>query len=423
MFQSPDLDSLSTLARKSDDKILLVVIDGLGGLRDPKHGNRSELEYADLPHLTEFVRERTTATGLIDPVGRGIIPGSGAGHLGLFGYDPFVHEAKRGAIEAEGAGLDLAYDLVARVNFCKLDKDRKDVADRRAGRLGYSADRGRELAEKLNARIEVPNVAVQFFATRDHRALMTLKSQFVLDDNITNTDPGRNDLPIQDSRPRSPENSKEFATQHHTARAVQQVMNQAKDILAGEPDADMILLRGFAKKPKLKPFSEVFAVRPVGIALYPLYRGVARLLRMEVIEEGAQNLEDEIKLLNKYYDDYDFFFLHYKKTDLKGEDGDFEGKAKALSEFDKLLPQITQREDNGFSVIAITGDHSTPSVLGRHSEHPVPLAINTRDLNAHDDVEQFTERACCAGSLGRMRGIELMPTLMAAANKLQKFGD
>lgn len=423
MPRPADLEFFATISQPNDEKILLVVIDGLGGLHHPDFGGKTELEYASahglLPNITKFVRQERTVTGLIYPVARGIIPGSGAGHLGLFGYDPLMYRVKRGAIEAAGAENVPQADVWARLNFSHIDGN-GTVEDRRAGRLGYSSTRGQELAEKLNANFKLPGVIATVVATKDHRGVLALKrkhgSQLPLDDDITDTDPGEDGKPIMPCEAGHPQNHAAL----QTAEVVQELTRQAGQILAAEEDANIILLREFAHAPHLPSFEHVFKVRPAVIALYPLYRGVARLVGMAVLDAEPKNLEDQINVLDAYCDDFNFFYLHYKKPDVMGEDKDFLGKVDAMAEFDKLLPRIT--EGNRFSVIAITGDHSTPSVLGRHSEHSVPVAINASTMKGYDKTSFFTEGECVHGSLGRLLGIELMPILMSKAGKFRKFG-
>lgn len=423
MLRPIDLDFMTTLSKPSDDKILLVVIDGLGGLRDPNFDDQTELEYGAkrgmLGNLTQFVRRQQTVTGLIYPVARGIIPGSGAGHLGLFGYDPLVYDVKRGAIEAAGADNVPKADIVARLNFCKVDSN-GTIVDRRANRLSCSSTRGRELADKLNAGLDLPGIRATVVATRDHRGILALDrtdaATLPLDDGITDTDPGEDDMAVVTCAPLNPSNHGAVKS----AKTVCDLTKQAAKILAGEKDANMLILRGFARMPSLPSFESVYSVRPAAIALYPLYRGVARLVSMAILDGRAKNLSDEIDLLDEHYSEFDFFYLHYKKPDSMGEDGNFIGKVEALAEFDALLPRLTASDR--FSVIAITGDHSTPSVLGRHSEHSVPLAIHAPTMKGYDKSEWFTEEACIYGSLGRLCGTELMPILMSKAGKLRKFG-
>jgi 2,3-bisphosphoglycerate-independent phosphoglycerate mutase len=422
-MRTVELEFLASLSIPSPEKILLVVIDGLGGLRHPDFGNQTELEYGSrqgmLENLAWFVRHEWTATGLIYPVARGIIPGSGTGHLGLFGYDPVAYNVKRGAIEAAGAAHVPPADIVARLNFCKMNSDGL-IIDRRANRLGCSPTRGLELAQKLNAKFRLPGIEAVVIATRDHRGILALRrkdeSALPLDDGISDTDPGDENKPVAPCTVVNPRNQAAVKT----AEAVRLLTQQAGEILAREPDANTLIFRGFAQMPNLPSFEDVFSVRPAAIALYPTYRGVAKLVGMSILDGGAKDLKDEVDLLDKHYADFDFFYLHYKKPDMMGEDKNFLGKVEALAEFDRLLPRLIG--DERFSVIAITGDHSTPSVLGRHSEHSVPLAIHARTMKGYNKTQYFTEGECIHGSLGRLRGVELMPILLAKAGKLRKFG-
>ena len=427
------LQVLSRISKPVKSKILLTVIDGLGGLRHPGYPSdkyprgMTELQSAKLPNLDRFVQHELTVTGLVYPVRRGYIPGSGPGHLGLFGYDPFYYEVGRGAMEAADLpqGEIGVGDIIARFNFCTIDEDRK-VVDRRAGR---TTD-GKRLAKMLNERIpRINGATTKIISTKEHRGVFIIKARVGLDPRITDTDPQVNGKMILKARPivnpGEREDTEPDAMQ--AADIVNIYTSKAEEVLRKESPANGVILRGFSTIPDLPKFSTVYCLNAAAIAVYPLYRGLARILGMAVLG-GAKNIEEEVELLNEHYDDYDFFYLHYKDPDARGEDGDFLGKVKTLEHFDGLLPQIIsensakfEKGEFKFDVVAITGDHSTPSVVGGHTQHSVPLAINSNLMKGYDTTKHFTEEECISGSLGRLEGIELMPFLLSNARKLNKF--
>jgi 2,3-bisphosphoglycerate-independent phosphoglycerate mutase len=411
------LEFLSRISHPNEKKILLVIIDGLGGLPHPDYGNKTELQYAKLPNLDEFVRDRKTVTGLIHPVRRGITPGSGTGHLGLFGYDPFFKDYMVGRGAFEAADLEpgeVAFgDIIARFNFCTIDEEGK-IIDRRAGRF----TNGKELAELLNKKVKINNgVTIKLVSTKDHRGVFIIKNGNQLSANITDTDPHSDKLPPLLSEPIFVPGIHASVSSIKTAKIVNDYTEQAMNILKGMKPANGIIIRGFSTFPNLPHFNGVYSLTAAAIAAYPLYRGVARLIGMKVLD-GAIDIDSKISILKKNFEKFDFFFLHYKEPDERGEDRDFLGKVKALEHFDRLFPAI--REMN-FDVLAITGDHSTPSLIGTHTHHSVPIAINCPFAIGFDKTEHFDEEECLRGSLGQLEGVQLMPILLANAMKLDKF--
>lgn len=412
------LELLSKISYSNERKILLIIIDGLGGSPHPDYRNKTELQYAKLPNLDKFVRERQTVTGLIYPVRRGIIPGSGMGHLGLFGYDPLYYRVGRGALEAADLGPgEVAHgDITARFNFCIVD-DKGIIIDRRANRL----TNGQELTELINKKVQIPGVSIKLVSTKEHRGVLIIKTNgSQLSPKITNTDPERNGLEILPAEP-IPNVAAGILTLPPAARRTAQIINeftkQVMKVLKDIKQANGIICRGFSTYPDLPQFNNIYLLRAAAIAAYPLYRGIAKILGMKVLY-GAKNLEEEVNILEKNYEQFDFFFLHYKDPDSRGEDGDFIGKVKALQYFDSLFPKIRKMN---FDVLAITGDHSTPSIIGAHSHHSVPIAINSNFMKGFDKTNNFDEKECISGSLGRMEGVQLMTILMANARKLSKF--
>ncbi|MDA2915912.1 2,3-bisphosphoglycerate-independent phosphoglycerate mutase [Nitrospinae bacterium AH_259_B05_G02_I21] len=401
-----DLRIIQELAEESDRKILLLVLDGAGGLA-VEPGGPTELEAARTPNLDELAA--ASSCGLMDPVAPGIIPGSGPGHLGLFGYDPFRYLIGRGALSCAGVNFLMEpEDIGLRANFATVDESGA-ITDRRAGRIETS--RCAELCEKLEAAVALEGLQVLVKPEKDYRAAVVLRGK-ELSAAVTDTDPQRAGVPPLKATPG--DDSPEAA---RTAEAINELTRQALEVLADEGPANAIVLRGAARKPDLPPMQEVFKVNPVAIATYPMYKGLARLVGMEVVE-GLEQTEEVFDALNKVIDDYTFFFCHIKEIDSRGEDGDFEAKVRLIEEVDALVARIPRE---AFGAIAVTADHSTPSTLRTHSWHPVPVLLWSPTCRA-DGVESFDERACAGGGLGRFRGVDLMPQLLAHAQRLKKYG-
>ncbi|RLC71180.1 MAG: phosphoglycerate mutase [Chloroflexi bacterium] len=397
------LEDFKKLAKKTSTKVVLLVVDGLGGLPHPDTG-KTELETAQTPNLDRLAREGLC--GLIDPVSPGITPGSAPGHLALFGYDPLRFRIGRGVLEALGIGFELRYgDLAARGNFCTVDEQGL-VADRRAGRIPQ--EKCVELCQKLS-QISLPGVELFVLPVREHRFALVLRGDNLSPD-LPDTDPQVTGLPPRTLTPLSPQ-------AESTVRLVNEFLARAREILADSHPANMVLLRGFSTLPHLPPMSEVFKLNPAAIAAYPMYRGLAKLVGMKVLESG-QKIEEEFETLKMHYPEHDYFYLHVKGTDSAGEDGDFERKVRIIEEVDALLPRVLSLN---LDVLLVTGDHSTPAALRAHSWHPVPILLHSRWC-LPDEVSEFGERACARGGLGRFPAVEVMPLALAHALKLDKFG-
>jgi 2,3-bisphosphoglycerate-independent phosphoglycerate mutase len=398
-----DLDLIRSLAVPASSKIVLLSADGLGGFPDPATG-LSELETAWIPHMDALARRGSC--GLLRHVGPGITPGSGPGHLGLFGYEPLRYPVGRGVLEALGIEFDLrAGDVAARGNFCTVDAEGR-IADRRAGRI--STERCAALVDRLR-RIRVPGAEILVEPVKEHRFVLVLRGPG-LSGRLSETDPQSLGQPPLAVRAQAPE-------ARATADLVNRFVAEARHLLADAAPANMILLRGFDQRPALPRFPEVYGLRAAAIAAYPMYRGLARLVGMDVLKTGG-TFADEVATLRAHWDAYDFVFLHYKDTDKAGEDGDFAGKVAALERLDAALPAI---EALAPDVLVLTGDHASPAVLRAHSWHPVPVVLAGR-YALPDGVERFTERACCAGSLGTVPAHDLMPLVLAHALRLAKYG-
>jgi 2,3-bisphosphoglycerate-independent phosphoglycerate mutase len=393
------------LARPGTSKIVLLVMDGLGGL-PMEPGGPTALEAAETPHLDALAQEGIC--GLHEPVGPGVTPGSGPAHLALFGYDPLRHEVGRGALAALGVGFALGpQDVAARGNFCTVDED-LTVVDRRAGRI--STETCAALCALLRERIALPTVTCFVEPVREHRFLLVLRGNG-LSGEVEDTDPQREGERVLEPKASS-------SAGKRTARLVAEFVRQAREALADREPANMVLLRGFARRPNWPTLEEQYGLRGAVIAGYPMYRGVGSLLGMEVLETD-EDPSEEVAVLERHWADHDLFFLHVKATDAAGEDGDWARKVARIAEVDALVPRIRALAPD---VLVVTGDHSTPAALRAHSWHPVPVVLWSRHARP-DDVVRFGERACVHGALGpRCRSVDLMPLMLANALRLAKYG-
>lgn len=395
--------NLSRLLVRNDSKIVLIVVDGLGGMADAE--NPTELEAASTPHLDRLAA--SGVTGLLDPVGPGITPGSGPGHLALFGYDPLRFELGRGALTAAGLGFELRPgDVAARGNLCTLDAD-GNVIDRRAGRL--PDEEARRVVDRLQREVRLPGADLFFRHERQHRVLVVVRGEG-LDPRVTDTDPQATGVPPVEPRALDPAAAR-------MADVAGRLSAEARRVLADEDTATGLLLRGFDSQRELPSFAERYGLRAAAVAVYPMYRGIASLLGMDVLGPPA-DLADQLDLLRKNWEHADFFFLHYKDADSAGEDGDRPGKIAAIERLDEAVPEVLALSPD---VLVVTGDHSTPSQMAAHSWHPVPVVLWGRRCG-RDEVERFGERWCLLGGLGRRRSMELMPIVLANAGRLGKYG-
>lgn len=397
------LEQISRLSVTSPSKIVMLVIDGLGGLPDPKTG-KTELETASTPHLNYLAKNGIC--GLADPVSAGITPGSGPGHLALFGYDPLIFTIGRGVLEGMGVGFGFGQsDIAARGNFCTVDGQGL-ITDRRAGRI--TTDKCAELC-KLLGQVKLEGVECFVWPVRDHRFLLVLRDETLTAD-ISDTDPQKVGIAPSVALATKPEAER-------TAEIVNKFVEEAKEVLLQQRPANMILLRGFSKLPQIPSLEEIYKLKPAAIARYPMYKGLARLVGMRVFDADG-GIEEELKILADCYEEHDFFYIHVKETDSAGEDGDFDRKVRVIEEVDLALPRLLDLKPE---VIVITGDHSTPALLKAHSWHPVPILLYSQYCR-FDKAEEFSESACVSGGLGRFPAIDIMPLVMANALKLIKFG-
>jgi 2,3-bisphosphoglycerate-independent phosphoglycerate mutase len=391
------------LREPGNSKIVLLVADGLGGLPE-EPGGKTELESARTPNLDACVREGVC--GLSTPVLPGITPGSGPGHLGLFGYDPLEYRIGRGILEALGINFAVSQrDVAARGNFCTVDASGL-ITDRRAGRP--ATERCVAMCKRMQD-IRLSGVEIFVEPVREHRFVVVFRGDN-LGDQVNDTDPQQTGVkPLQAVGG--------DAASAPTAAVVNQFLAEAAKVLKDQSPTNMITLRGFARYPKIETMQEVYGVRPVAIAVYPMYKGLARLVGMDIADAGA-TLGDQMETLRKLWNDYDFFFLHYKYTDSTGEDGNFAAKVEMIERLDAELPKVLALEPD---VLIVTGDHSTPSVLRSHSWHPVPVLLRAATCRP-DPVVEFGETYCLRGGLGQFQAMYLMSLAMAHAGRLGKFG-
>ncbi|WP_424951291.1 2,3-bisphosphoglycerate-independent phosphoglycerate mutase [Deinococcus sp.] len=404
------LDTIKALAKKTDSKILMVVLDGIGGL-PLELGGETELATAKTPNLDALAKQ--AQLGQVELVGAGITPGSGPGHLSLFGYDPLRFVVGRGALSAVGIGVKLGFgDVAVRGNFATLNAERM-IDDRRAGRP--SDEKNVEIVDKLRAAIpELNGVKVEIYTESEHRFVVVFRNPGTpLGANLSDVDPQATGVPPLIAEAHDEASQK-------TAELVNAFVVQAEAALKSETQVNGVLFRGYSDVPHFPSMGDVYGLRAACIASYPMYKGLASLVGMDVLEvEGHEDaLEGKVAALQDSWDSYDFFYFHVKKTDSTGEDGDFHAKVHKIEAFDELLPQLLAL---GPDVIAIVGDHSTPSKLMSHSWHPVPLLIHSQYARK-DAAQRYTEEEAQKGTLGLRRGTDVMPLLMANALKLQKYG-
>ncbi len=399
---------IRSLITKNETKIVLVVLDGLGGA--PYKKGKTELEYAHTPNMNNLAAK--SEIGLVHPIMPGITPGSGPSHLALFGYDPLKFEIGRGVLENLGLDVPLEPgDIAIRGNFCTVEEQDGQliVVDRRAGRI--PTEENRRLCKILQEKIpEIDGVSVTFTPGMEHRLAIRLRGEG-LRAFVNDTDPQKTGKPPLEPEPQRPEAKR-------LAEVLKKLLKSVREVLKNEPKANYMLLRGISELPHIPPMQELFGLNPAAIATYPMYRGLAKLVGMNVLQVEGSTIADEIACLKKHWNQYDFFYLHIKKTDSSGEDGNFEAKVKVIEEFDRLLPDILNLNPD---VLAITGDHSTPSILKSHSWHPNPFLLHSKYV-IPSGIERFDERSCTRGNLRIYYAMEAMPLLLANALRLKKFG-
>ncbi len=388
---------------KNDSKIVLLVADGLGGL-PLEPGGPTELEAAKKPNLDALAKIGVLGSSI--PILPGITPGSGPGHLGLFGYDPLKYPIGRGALEATGVGFKLGpKDVATRCNFVTLDTAGR-ITDRRAGRI--PTEESAPLAIKLRE-VKIPGIEVFVEPVKEHRFCVIFRGEG-LGGSVADTDPQKTGVPPLAPKPHD-------AASQKTAEIAKEFIAQAQKLLAGQPKANGLTMRGFANAPHLPSYEDVYGLKAAAIAVYPMYKGLAQLVGMDLVGKPS-SLSEEIDVLAQAWNDYDFFFVHFKYTDSRGEDGNFAEKVKMIEQFDAIVPRVNALQP---TVLAVTGDHSTPAKMKSHSWHPVPVLISGRNVRT-DACQTFGETECLKGGLGQFQAMYLMPMLLAHADRLEKFG-
>jgi 2,3-bisphosphoglycerate-independent phosphoglycerate mutase len=396
-------DLLRTLHQKNDKKIMILIMDGLGGLPTTR-GGKTELEQANTPNLDALAAEAECGTLL--PIDYGVTPGSAPGHFSLFGYNPVDYEIGRGVIAAMGIAFPMKPgDVAARMNYATKDAD-GNITDRRAGRI--PTERNEELS-KLLADMKFGDVEVEVRPVKDYRSCVVFRGPG-LQDKVNDTDSQSTGVPPLPAEATDPGSQK-------TAEVANAFVEEATKRLADQSPANTVLLRGFAALPTIPAMSERFGLDPVCIAVYPDYKGVSRLLGMKVVED-CHDLDEQLSALKKNWSGHDFFFVHHKYTDSTGEDGDFDAKVEQIEKVDSYIPKLLALEPD---VFIVTGDHSTPSKMKSHSHHPVPFLIRAEDQRL-DSVTQFGERPCAQGHFLNMPGVKLMNLALGYSDKLKKFG-
>ncbi|HWV57770.1 MAG TPA: 2,3-bisphosphoglycerate-independent phosphoglycerate mutase [Longimicrobiales bacterium] len=393
------------VVERGNGKIVFLILDGLGGLPHPDTG-KTELETANTPNLDRLAR--TSAVGLAEPVLPGIAPGSGPGHLALFGYDPIRWNIGRGVLSALGVDFELREgDVAARLNFTTVDAS-GNIVDRRAGRPSDAENR--RLVEKLRAGVRAPDgVEVFFEPEKEHRLVLVFRGSG-LSEAVSDSDPQETGVPPLRLQALAP-------GAERTVQVAQDVLDQCQSVLRGEDRANGVVARGFAQYRRYPTIEDRYSMRALAIARYPMYRGVARLLGMELQPVPASD-EGSIDALEARFEEFDFFFIHVKTPDARGEDGDFEGKARAIEAVDALIPRIEALKP---AVLLVTGDHSTPATFRAHSWHPVPLLLSSKWVRTAP-VSGFGERECLKGELGIVSSKHLMSLALAHAGRLSKYG-
>ncbi|MGB3682796.1 MAG: 2,3-bisphosphoglycerate-independent phosphoglycerate mutase [Rubrobacteraceae bacterium] len=399
-----NLDLMRELSVPTESKIVMLILDGLGGL--PNEDGNTELEAANTPNLDSLAA--ASDLGLSLPVAAGVSPGSGPGHLALFGYNPIEFPVGRGVLSALGVGFELEQsDLAARINFATKDEEGR-ISDRRAGRI--PTEEASKLVDEINEKLQLDGAEVTLLHEKEHRAVAIFRGEG-FSGALNDSDPQRTGL---EPLPVEPQDDSQEAK--NSADLANKFIEKVDEILEGKEPANTVLLRGFGMHPNLPSFDEIYDLHAAAIASYPMYKGLARLAGMELLKEG-EGIAGEFETLKANWDDYDFFFVHVKPTDAAGEDGDFGRKSEVIEEVDGLLPELL---DLGPDVLAITGDHATPAKLLSHSWHGVPFLLHS-DYTL-PTAESFGERTCAGGSLGVFAGEEIMGLLMGNALKLYRYG-
>ena len=403
-------------------KTFFVICDGLGDRPIPKLGRKTPLEYAKTPNLDAIARRGII--GAMNTIDIGVRPGSDTAHMAIFGYDPHVYYTGRGPFET--AGLRMEHkdgDICFRVNMGTVD-DTLHIIDRRAGRIGDTSAFARELnGMKIDG--------VEFFvkAGTGYRMGMIMRGK-KLSTHITDIDPGHVGKGV-----RMCEATDDTSEAKRTAKILNTFVSRAHKLLKrmpvnidrqknGLPQANYLLVRGAGVYPKLPRFFDKYGLRAACFAGAGLYKGIARLIGMDVVHvPGAtgkpdSNIRAKVETAIKHRKDYDFFFIHFKGADSCGEDGDVEGKIAYIEKIDDAVAPLLKLKN---SLVVITADHSTPCTIKSHSADDVPIVIMGDEVR-DDDVHEFSERTCAKGRMGHIKGMHVMPIILDLMGIAEKFG-
>jgi len=391
------------LSIQNGKKIVLLVMDGIGDL--PRN-DKTPLEKARTPNLDRLAKE--SITGLTYPVSMGITPGSGPAHISLFGYDPMKYNIGRGILEALGIDFEIGKkDIASRANFATIEAD-GIISDRRAGRI--ATEKNQEICSYLSSKIKhIDDVDVFIRSGKEHRFVVVFRGHG-LDDSVTDTDPQQIGHKPMECKSTDKQGEK-------TARIINEFVKRVASLLKSHKPANFSLLRGIARYPDIPSMEDLFKLSPAAIAPYPMYRGLARLVGMKILPTESDT-SSEIHSLQENWSAFDFFYIHIKKTDSYGEDGNFEKKVSTIEEVDGHIPSIEELKPDCF---VITGDHSTPCMMKAHSWHPVPFLLFSPYVRK-DLSRAFTESECAKGVLGNFAAVNAMTLMLAHTLKLKKYG-
>ncbi|RKX46439.1 MAG: 2,3-bisphosphoglycerate-independent phosphoglycerate mutase [Thermotogae bacterium] len=406
-------------------KGILIILDGLGDRPIKELGGKTPLEYANTPNMDKLAR--IGVLGQQDPIAPGKPAGSDTAHLAIFGYDPYQTYRGRGFFEALGVGLTLDEDdLAFRVNFATIENG--IVTDRRAGRI--STEEAHELAKAIQENVKIP-VDFIFVGATGHRAVLVLKGM-AKGYRVGENDPHEAGKPLHKFEYADEESKK-------VAEILEEFVQKAHEILEkhpinekrrkeGKPVANYLLIRGAGTYPDIPmKFTEEWKVKAAAVVATALVKGVARAIGFDVYTpEGATgeyntNPMAKAKKAVELLGEYDFVFLHFKPTDAAGHDNNPMRKVEMIEKADEMIGYIMKNIDLEKTVIAITGDHSTPCEVKNHSGDPVPLLIAGGGIRA-DYTEAFGERECMHGGIGRVRGKYIVPMMMDLMGRTEKFG-
>ena len=398
------------LVQETESRIVLLVIDGVGDIPHPDHGFKTPLEVAKTTNLDKLAKK--SVLGRLVPVHYGITPGSGPGHLGLFGYDPRNYVLGRGVMEALGLDIQLfPSDVAARGNFVTLDSN-GTIINRRGGK-GDERLKTEETArrvELLTSKVDkILSIEILVTGGLDHRFVAIFRGR-EMRSNMTDSDPQKEGQPILKIRALD-------SNSQISAQIANEFILRANRALADYEYGNGIVLRGFSKRPNWPSMKQRFKLNCCAIAEYPMYRGLAQVLGMDKVSAGPTPKEAFQAYVDNYKK-YTFFFIHVKKSDSYGESGQFENKVKVIEEVDAALPTLFEKMPE---CLVITGDHSTPVYMKSHSWHPVPLLIHS-DVCGADQAKKFTENECNIGGLSTFPSRHLMNVILANAGKLSKYG-